>query len=226
MSLKDAATREAVLKTLFDAVKQEYDAARAETQTLLDAAAEEAGTRQVAVKIPGGPDIATVSLSAGEAVAKVIDVDLFTKWVVANYGSEVTRRLVTEVQPAFVKKLLDEVTAIGTGEWADANGVLQEVPGVTMAPARARTHSVRFKKDGREHVAQAWREGRLPTVLPALTPAAIESGKDNEEAAKLKQRVAELEERDAWLAALERAGVDNWEGYDEAVQAATAGGAE
>lgn len=175
MSLKDAATREAVLKTLLDAVKKEYDAARAETQTLLDAAAEETGTRQVAVAIPDGPDIATVSLSSGEAAAKVTDVDLFTKWVVANYSSEVTRRLVTEVQPAFAKKLLDEITAIGTGEWADANGVLQEVPGVAMAPARARTHSVRFKKDGRDQVMQAWRAGRLNgVVLPELTAGGAE----------------------------------------------------
>lgn len=226
MSLKEAATREAVLKTLLDAVKAEYDAARSNVQTLFDAAAEEAGTRQVAVAIPGGPDIATVSLTSGEAAAKVIDADLFTKWVVANYSSEVTRRLVTEVQPAFVKKLLDEMTAAGKAEWADPeNGVIHEVPGIAIAPARARTHSVRFKKEGREQVAQAWREGRIPAVLPALAPAAIETGKDDGEAAKLRARIAELEERDAWLSALERAGVDNWSGMDYARELAH-GGAE
>ncbi|WP_060886206.1 hypothetical protein [Streptomyces caniscabiei] len=175
MSLKDAATREAVLKTLLDAVKQEYDAARAETQTLLDAASEETGTRQVAVGIPDGPDIATVSLSVGEAAAKVTDLDAFTAWVRENYESEIKRQLVTTVQPAFEKKLLAEVTAIGTGEWADANGVLHEVPGVAMAPARARTHSVRFKKDGRDQVMQAWRAGRLNgVVLPELTAGGAE----------------------------------------------------
>ncbi|MFM9777054.1 hypothetical protein [Streptomyces scabiei] len=175
MSLKDAATREAVLKTLLDAVKQEYDAARAETQTLLDAASEETGTRQVAVGIPDGPDIATVSLSSGEAAAKVTDTDAFTAWVRENYESEIKRQLVTTVQPAFEKKLLAEVTAIGTGEWADANGVLHEVPGVAMAPARARTHSVRFKKDGRDQVMEAWRSGRLNgVVLPELTAGGAE----------------------------------------------------
>jgi hypothetical protein len=176
MSLKDAATREAVLKTLLDAVKGEYDAARAETQTLLDAAAEETGTRQVAVKIPDGPDIATVSLSAGEAAAKVTDTEAFTAWVRENFESEIKRQLVTTVQPAFEKKLLAEMTAAGKPEWADLEtGVIHEVPGVAIAPARARTHAVRFKKDGREQVMEAWRAGRLNgVVLPELTAGSAE----------------------------------------------------
>lgn len=224
MSLKEAAAREAVLKTLLDAVKTEYDTARTETQDLLDAAAQETGTRQVAVALPDGPDIATVSLSSGEATAKVIDEDEFTKWVIANYGSEVTRRLVTEVQPAFTKKLLAEMTASGSPEWADPeNGVIHEVPGIAIAPSRARTHSVRFKKDGRDKVMQFWREGRLgAAALPAPAPAPAEAGGGS---TVIQDRVAELEERVRWLDALEAAGVDNWQGVDVAREM-LAGGAE
>ncbi|MFD0052985.1 hypothetical protein ACFVHR_04575 [Streptomyces sp. NPDC127168] len=176
MSLKDAAAREAYLKTLLDVVGDAYKAARAETQQLLDTAAEDTGATQVKVTIPDGPDIATVSLSSGETAAKVIDDDKFTAWVIENYGSEITRRFVTEVQPAFVKKVLAEMTAAGRTEYADPeSGVIHDVPGVAIAPARARTHSVRFKKDGRDQVMQAWRDGRLANVaLPELTAGGAE----------------------------------------------------
>ena len=176
MSLPEAAAREAALKTLLDVVNDAYKTARAETQSLLDAAAEETGTRQAAVKLPDGPDIATVSLSAGEAAARVIDDTAFTKWVVAHYGTEVERRFVTEVRAAFRDKVLAELTASGRPEYADPNtGVIHEVPGVAIAPSRARTHSLRFKKDGRDQVMTAWREGRLAAVaLPELTTGSPE----------------------------------------------------
>jgi hypothetical protein len=176
MSLKEAAAREAYLKTLLDVVNDAYKEARAETQSLLDTAAEETGTRQVAVTLPDGPDIATVSLSAGEGAAKVTDPEKFKAWVLENYDSEIKREFVTSVQPAFEKKILAELTAAGGTEWPDPeNGVIHEVPGVEIAPARARTHAVRFKKDGRDQVMTAWREGRLATVaLPQLTAGGAE----------------------------------------------------
>jgi hypothetical protein len=176
MSLKEASARETYLKTLLDVVNDAYKEARAETQELLDQADEETGTRQVAVTLPGGPDIATVSLASGEAAAKVVDEDAFTAWVIANYGTEVERKFVTTVRKAFADRLLKEMTASGGTEWADPeSGVIHTVPGVEIAPSRARTHSVRFKKEGREQVMRAWREGRLAhLVLPQLTAAPAE----------------------------------------------------
>jgi hypothetical protein len=76
---------------------------------------------------------------------------------------------------------------------------------------------------GKTAIAQAWRAGRLAAVVPAVAPPAIESGGDD--TAKLLARIAELEERDSWLSALEAAGVDNWEGWDHAVELSE-GGAE
>lgn len=171
MSLKDAAAREAYLKTLVDVVTDAYKAARAETQQLLDTAAEETGASQVKVTLPGGPDIATVSLSSGEAAAKVTDEDAFTAWVRDHYATEIERQFITTVRKAFRDRVLKELTAAGSTEWADpATGVIHEVPGVAIAPSRARTHSVRFKPGGRDHVMQAWREGQLAGVaLPELT---------------------------------------------------------
>jgi hypothetical protein len=176
MSLKEAAAREAYLKTLLDVVNDAYKEARAETQEALDAAALETGARQVAVALPDGPDIATVSLASGEAAAKVTDLDAFTAWVRETVPSEIERRFITEVREAFTKKLLAELTASGSTEWADPNsGVIHEVPGVAIAPSRARTHSVRFKTDGRDKVMAAWREGRLTAaILPELTAGGAE----------------------------------------------------
>lgn len=176
MNLKEAAAREAALKTLLDVVEAEYKAARAETRTALEAAAQDTGVRQVAVSLPDGPDIATVSLSSGEAAAKVVDTDAFTAWVRDHYATELERKFVTTVRPAFLDRLLKEMTAAGAAEYADPEtGVIHEVPGVQIAPARARTHSVRFKKDGRQQVMQALREGQLiAAVLPELTAGGAE----------------------------------------------------
>lgn len=171
MSLKEAAAREAYLKTLLDVVGDAYKAARTETREALEAADRETGTRQVAVSLPDGPDIATVSLSSGSAEARVVDEDVFTAWVLANFGSEIERKFVTTVRKAFTDRLLKELTAAGGTEWPDPEtGVIYEVPGVEIAGTRARTHNVRFKKDGRGEVMRAWREGRLANVaLPQLT---------------------------------------------------------
>jgi DNA primase len=171
MNLKEAAAREAALKTLLDHVKDAYDDARKTTRAALEAAADETGVRQVAVSLPDGPDVATVSLSSGEAAARVVDEDAYTAWVRDHYATEVERKFVTSVRQAFTDRLLKEMTAAGAAEYADPDtGVIHEVPGVAIAPARARTHNVRFKKDGRAHVMRALREGQLiAAVLPELT---------------------------------------------------------
>jgi hypothetical protein len=176
MNLKEAAMREAALKTLLDTVKGAYEEARTATRAALEASAEETGVRQIAAALPGGEDIATVSLTSGEAAAKVIDDDAFTAWVIAYYGTEIERRFVTEVRAAFRDKVLGALTAAGGIEWADPDtGVIHEVPGVAIAPSRARTHSLRFKAGGRDQVMQAWREGRLAAVaLPELTAGGTE----------------------------------------------------
>ncbi|WP_371793890.1 hypothetical protein OIE91_11540 [Streptomyces albidoflavus] len=177
-SIKEAAAREAVLKTLLDTVRADYETARAETQELLEQISEETGTQQVVAALPDGPDIATVSLSGSGAEAKVTDREKFTAWVIQNYGTEIERRFVTEVREAFTKLLLKQMTAAGSTEWSDPEtGVIHdEVPGVELVQGRSRTHSVRFKKDGRERVMQAWRDGHLAGALLPQLGAGTEDG--------------------------------------------------
>jgi BMFP domain-containing protein YqiC len=216
MSLKDTARAVAVLSTLHDAIGDQLKTAKRELEAGLKAAKEETGTQKISVSLAEGRDVGTVSLVQPKATAAVTDPDAFAAWVVSfgdRFASEVERKFVTSVKPGFQKKLLAEITAAGTAEWADPEtGVIHEVPGVTMQGRAAYTR-LTVPDEGKTAIAEAWRTGAL--ALPGVSgPAAIEAGAEDVE--KLRQRLAELEERDAWLSALEAAGVDNWQGIDVA----------
>lgn len=219
MSLKDTARTVAVLSTLADAIGDQLKGAKKELETGLRTAKAETGTQKISVSLDDdkgqSKDIGTVSLVQPKAAAAVTDSEAFTAWVVETITTEVERKFVTSVKPAFQKKLLAEVTAAGVAEWADPEtGVIHQVPGVAIQGRAAYTRMT-VPDEGKAAIAEAWREGRLGTAVPAAIAAPAIEGGDGE-AAKLRARVAELEERDAWLSALEAAGVDNWEGFDVA----------
>ncbi|MCI3271433.1 hypothetical protein [Streptomyces cylindrosporus] len=207
-NLRELALEEATLKALADVVNDRLKAIRAQTQSGLDEADEQTGTRQIVAKLPDGTSIATLSLTDPKPEAKVTDAEAFQSWVMEAFPGEIERRFVAEVRPAFVDKVLGEMTAAGVARVVDKEtGELHDVPGVEVKATRSRNHSLRFKPEGREAVAKAWQSGAL--ALPGVSPAAVESG----EAAELKK----LRERDAWLSSLEAAGVDNWSGMEHAV---------
>lgn len=215
MSLKDTARTVAVLSTLHDAIGGQLKDAKKELEAGLRTAKAEIGTQKIGVSLAEGQDVGTVSLVQPKPAAAVTDADAFTAWVMANYSTEITRRFVTEVKPGFQKKLLSEMTAAGTAEWADPEtGVIHEVPGVAMQGRAAYTR-LTVPDTGKDAIAQAWRAGALE--LPGMAaPAAIEAPQGDGEAEKLRVRIAELEERTRWLDALEAAGLDNWQGVDVA----------
>jgi hypothetical protein len=176
MSLKDAAAREAVLRTLYDAIGEELKAARAEVQAGLDSAQQDTGVRQITATLPDGTVVAKVNLSDPKPEAIVIDEDKFTAWVRDHHPQNIVRRFITEVRPAFTTALLAEMTAAGVAQWCDREtGEVHEVPGVEIRATRSRTHSVRFEKSGRADVAEAWRSGRLGEVVPQLALPSGES---------------------------------------------------
>lgn len=217
MSLKDTARTLAVLSTLHDAIGDQLKPAKKELEAGLKAAKEETGTQKIAVSLDDGQEVGTVSLVQPKPTATVTDPDAFAAWVVSlgdRFASEVERKFVTSVKPGFQKKLLTEITAAGTAEWADPEtGVIHEVPGVTMQGRAAYTR-LTVPDEGKAAIAEAWRAGTLP--LPGVSrPAAIEAG-DGEDIEKLRKELDELRERDRWLSALEAAGVDNWQGIDYA----------
>jgi hypothetical protein len=216
MSLKDTAARAAVLSTLHDAIGAELKTAKRELEDGLRKAKTETGTQKISVSLDEGQDVGTISLVQPKAAAAVTDAEKFTAWVMENFATEIERKFVTSVKPGFQKKLLDQITAAGVAEWADPEtGVIHEVPGVAMQGRAAYTRMT-VPDVGKAAIAQAWREGRLGgSVPPALAP--VPSGGGTGEEAKLRARLAELEERDAWLSALEAAGVDNWSGMEHAI---------
>jgi hypothetical protein len=221
MSLKDTARTVAALDTLHKAIGEHLKTGKQELEAGLKAAKAETGTQKISISLDDdkgqSQDIGTVSLVQPKAVAAVIDDDKFTAWVVENFATEVERKFVTSVKPGFQKKVLDQITAAGVTDWADPEtGFIHEVPGVSMTGRAAYTRMT-ITDVGKDAIPQAWREGRLASVMPAIAPAAVESGdRGDGEAAKLRARIAELEERDSWLSSLEAAGLDNWSGVDVA----------
>lgn len=226
MSLKDTARTVAVLSTLADAIGGQLKTAKKELEAGLREAKAETGTQKISVSLAEGQDIGSVSLVQPKAAASVTDADAFKAWVVENFATEVERKFVTSVKPGFQKKILDQITAAGIAEWADPEtGVVHGVPGVGMQGRAAYTR-LTVPDAGKAAIAEAWRAGQLgAAVPPAITAGTAGSGQGDGEAEKLRTRIAELEQRDAWLSALEAAGVDNWEGWDHAVELSE-GGAE
>lgn len=216
MSLKDIAARAAILSTLHDAIGAELKTAKKDLEAGLRTAKAETGTQKITVSLSEGHDVGTISLVQPKAAAAVTDSEAFTAWVVDNFVTEVERKFVTSVKPGFQKKLLAEITAAGVVEWADPEtGVIHRVPGITMQGRAAYTRMA-VPDEGKAAIAEAWRNGSLgATVPPALAPGAA-AGNAGDDPARLLARIAELEQRDAWLSALETAGVDNWEGFDVA----------
>jgi len=217
MSLKDTARAVAVLSTLHDAIGDQLKTAKKELEVGLKAAKDETGTQKISVSLDEGQDVGTVSLVQPKAAAAVTDADAFTAWVVENFATEVERKFVTSVKPGFQKKILDQITAAGVAEWADPeNGVIHSVPGVSMQGRAAYTRMT-VPAEGKAAIAAAWREGRIEVGgLPAIAPAPADAAVDGVDVVKMRKRLAELEERDAWLSSLEAAGVDNWSGIDVA----------
>lgn len=175
MNLKDAATRAAILDTLHKAIGDELKTAKKELEAGLKAAKAETGTQKISVSLDNNQDIGTVSLVQPKAAATVTDADKFTAWVLENYSSEIKRQLVTTVQPAFQKKILDEITAAGVAEWADPEtGVIHEVPGVEVKGRAAYTR-LTVPDAGKQAIGQAWQAGELTHLaLPQLTTGGAE----------------------------------------------------
>lgn len=189
-AVRDAVTRKAVLGALLDEVKTAHAAASTDVQHLLDQQYKATGTTKVDATLPGGTKVGSVSRIGGEVAAQVVDDEAFRVWVRDTFPSEhvvevVPARVVARVQPAFLAKVLAEATAAGTARYVDAaNGEVHEVPGVALKPHRAATHRMTYTRrsakspiDGRELVAQAWREGALAAhVLPVLAPTSAPAG--------------------------------------------------
>jgi hypothetical protein len=174
VSLKDAAARAAYMNVITKVVAAEDKGARADLAAAFKAERERTGTKSCDATLPGGQGIGSVTFVQPKAAAAVTDAEAFAKWVKAAYPSEVAGiRLVVDVQPAFLKRVLAEVTAAGVSKIVDKEtGEIHDVPGVAVQ-GRAGYVRVTVPDDGEAAVMDALRTGGLAAlVLPALAPAA------------------------------------------------------
>ena len=175
MSLKDTAARAAVLATLHAAIGDELKAAKRELEDVLRAAKADTGTQKVTISLNEQQDIGTASLVQPKPAAAIVDTEKFKQWVMDHYASEIKREFVTSVQPAFQKKILDEITAAGVAQWCDKEtGEVHDVPGVQMQGRAAYTRMT-VPDTGKQAIAEAWQSGALAhLVLPELTAGGAE----------------------------------------------------
>jgi hypothetical protein len=157
MSLKDQATRVAVLRVLRDAVDAEYEAARRTVLDGLRAARAELDLKSIRATLPDHTPIATITLIDPRPTVVIADEHAFLAWVAENHPSEV--ETLTRVRPCWQREFLtrlaclDPVTDPHTGE---------VIPGLAAAPAPPpRSFSLRPVPGGPEKVTRAWRTGEL-----------------------------------------------------------------
>jgi hypothetical protein len=213
-NMQALALKSAALKALADTILARQKEVRAEMQQALT----ETGVGRVDAALPGGPKIGTISRSDPKPAAVVADEAAFRQWVKSIAPGEVTSRVVTEVRPAYAAALLAEMTAAGAPTWCDREtGEVHDVPGVEVRATRAASHSVRLAAGGAEAIAEAWRSGQLGHLAALPQIAAGADAAPDGDMETLRKRVADLEERDSRLSALEAAGVDNWDGYEDAL---------
>ncbi|MER5706026.1 hypothetical protein [Streptomyces sp. NPDC002122] len=171
MSLKDQATRVAILDTLAKTIANELKTAKTELETGLRAAKAETGTQTIAVDL-NGTDIGKATLVQPKAEADITDPVKLLTWVREVAPTEITTRLVTEIRPAWLTQLKKQVEAVGRPEWADPEtGVIHDVPGIKLVGRTAHTR-LTIPDEGKQAIATAWRDRLLDAVVMPELPAA------------------------------------------------------
>jgi hypothetical protein len=158
MSLKDDATRVAVLRVLRDTVEAEYEAARLRVLDGLRASRAEVGLKSMRVTLPDDTPVATVTVVDPKPAVVVVDEDAFTTWVAKNYPTEVETRV--RVRSSWQRQFVSRVDA-SPGPVADPR-TGEVVPGLAARPAtEPRSFSLRPLPGGTEEIVDAWRRGDL-----------------------------------------------------------------
>jgi hypothetical protein len=158
MSLKDAATRVAVLKVLRDTVEAEYEAARLQVLAGLRTSRAEVGLKSMRVTLPDDTPVATVTIVDPKPAVVVDNEDAFTTWVAENDPTEVETRV--RVRSSWQRQFFSRLDA-SPGPVADPR-TGEVVPGLTARPAtQPSSFSLRSLPGGVEEIVDAWRRGDL-----------------------------------------------------------------
>ncbi|MFF2522478.1 hypothetical protein [Streptomyces liangshanensis] len=174
-TVRELALKAALVKALADVVKEAGADVRKELQKGLDKTAEETDVRSLAVSVPGGRQVATISLKTKLADAVVTDSEALITWALAAMPEHVEERTRTiwNIAPDVLQDLLTAMTAAGAATWTHPEtGETVTVPGIAITP-ESTTHAVTLRKNAGPELLEAYREGRLTGVsLPEILPTA------------------------------------------------------
>ena len=169
MALKELSTRVAVLTALRDAIDVVIDSERVIlTSELLDAN-QTLGVKQLDITLPDGEKVASASIGNSEPKPVVTNEMAFTRWVAENFPTEI----VQTVRPTFKKVLLENNEQVNPQGEAVHTKTGQIIDGVVFTNSASRL-TLRFKKDGRELVAEAFNRGELEQVIRPLFSLPLE----------------------------------------------------
>jgi hypothetical protein len=146
MKLPQLALREAQLTLQLSKIKKELSAVRTALEEALEKAQEETGTRQIYVTLPDGTRVGTIGLTEDTRRAVVADEKAFTGWVIKHHPEEIKRSFVSEIRPAFQKRIFGEIEKNNTTEITDhETGEILTIPGVEITTTREGSHTLRWK---------------------------------------------------------------------------------
>ena len=174
MTLKQDASRVAVLTAVRDAIDAELRGQRAGVFDQLVAAQTDYGVKSIDVTLPDGTKVATATIVEPHARVAITNEAAFTKWVEAQWPDQIEPR----VRPAFLTALLERFKSEPEGGdvFDTTTGAL--VDGATGYPPRdPSTFALRFTPGGigRDAIINAWRSGDLTELAGTPAPAAIEA---------------------------------------------------
>lgn len=125
---------------------------------------------RITATLPGGQDVATVTLASGKTTAKLTDEAAYENWVKATHPDAFVTVTRTYVDPDFTDRLMAAARKLGVAVDAETG---EEVPGISVMAGEPYP-MVKLAGDAREAVAAAWRDGTLAELLPGLL--AIQGG--------------------------------------------------
>lgn len=161
MQTKEQARRVAVLTALRDAIDEIIESERLDLVDSMIELNETLGVKAIDVELPNGEIVASASVSVPNPKAIVENERQFLEWVKKNHPTEI----VESVRDSFKKALLENTQQVHTSAVHGRTG--EVIDGVSF---RQSTHrmTLRFKKDGRALVAEAYNRGELDAVVQPL----------------------------------------------------------
>ena len=163
METKDRATRVAVLTALRDAIDIAIDNDREDLTYNLKDLSNMFGVKSIDIELPNGDKVATASLSISDRKPFVNSEKDFLNWVQENHPNEIVRI----VRASFQKALFERAVVGDIGEAVDFR-TGEIIAGVLFSDGGVEKLTVRFKKNGRELVADAFREGELEAIIRSI----------------------------------------------------------